>query len=44
MDDQSYLTSEAGADIPSALALMTFVALWGFIACAVALYCISPGP
>jgi hypothetical protein len=44
MDGQSYLTSEAGADIPSALALMMFVTLWGFVACVAALYCISPGP
>jgi hypothetical protein len=43
MDGQSYFISEASADIPSALALMMFVTLWGFIACAMALYCISPG-
>jgi len=44
MDGQRYLLFEAGADVPSALALMTFVSLWGFIACTAALFCIAPGP
>jgi hypothetical protein len=43
MDGQRGLLSDASADIPSALALMTFVTLWGIIACTAALYCISSG-
>jgi hypothetical protein len=43
MDGQRGFFADARADIPSALALMMFVTLWGFIACTAALYCISSG-
>jgi hypothetical protein len=43
MDDQRFLMLEAGADVPSMLALITFVGLSGYIACTAAIYCTSLG-
>jgi hypothetical protein len=43
MDERKFLPLGASGDVPSMLALMTFLGLWGFIACTAAIYCTSFG-
>ena len=43
MDDQTKLGFEANPDVPSMLALIAFVGLWGFIASVAAMFCASLG-
>jgi hypothetical protein len=43
MDDLRYMMFEPSGDAPTMLALMAFIALWGFVACSAALYCTSLG-